>query len=112
MRKSMRYFCMFLLAVLFVVGGIGANFANKTTQTHTVLSVDKIQETEGDSENFYTRVYYLVSTDKGAYHVRTKGLNAAPQCVGIQKDSTYVLTTRGVNIPILGVYPCIINVRK
>ena len=99
-----------LLAIAFIGGGIALNFVNENKCEHTVLSIDKIEATEGDSEGFHTRVYYQVSTNKGAYHIRTAGLNAAPQCSGIKKDSTYYLTTRGISIPILGVYPCIIKV--
>ena len=101
----------FLLALAIIMFGVLANFVNEKTQRHTVLSVDKIESTEGNSENFQTLVYYIVSTDRGAYHVRTKGLNAAPECAGIKKDSTYLLTTRGISVPFLGIYGCIIKVQ-
>lgn len=104
---------IFILTVIaFVSVGIYVNFINETTQQHKILSIDKIEATEGNSEGFKTRVYYQVSTDKGAYHIRTDGINAAPQCVSIKKDSVYILTTRGVNIPIIGVYSCIIDVKE
>lgn len=102
-----------ILAIAFLVTAlIYANFMNRTTQQHKILSIDKIESTEGSSDGFQTRVYYQVSTDKGAYHIRTAGLNAAPQCVGIKKDSTYTLVTRGVNIPFIGVYPCIVGIKE
>lgn len=107
MKKGFIYL---LFVVVLIALGICAEFYNKTTQVHRVLSIDKIEATEGDSESFRTRIYYQVSTDKGAYHIRTEGLNAAPQCAGIKKDSVYMLTTRGVRIPIIGAYPCIIEV--
>lgn len=104
---------LYIPIIVFFIGiCVCANFLNKTTQQHKVLSIDKIEATEGDSEGLHTRVYYQVSTDKGAYHIRTEGLNAAPQCAGIKKDSTYTLVTRGINVPILGVYPCIIEIIK
>lgn len=87
------------------------NFVNETAQSHTIQSIEKIEATEGNSDGFHTRVYYFVYTDKGAYHIRTAGFNSAPQCAGIQKDSTYTLVTRGINIPFFGVYPCIIRVQ-
>jgi len=105
-----------LLVVLFVLAFIAAcvyaNFCERTTQQHKILSIDKIEATEGNSDGFYTRIYYQVSTDKGAYHIRTAGLNAAPQCAGIKKDSTYTLVTQGVSIPIIGVYPCIVEIAE
>lgn len=102
-----------ILAIVFlVVALIYSNFMNRTMQQHKILSIDKIESTEGSSDEFQTRVYYQVSTDKGAYHIRTAGFNAAPQCAGIKKDSTYTLVTRGVNIPFIGIYPCIIEIKE
>lgn len=105
--------------MLFLIFGaiiMGISFActhvNEKTQTHKILSIDKVEQTHGDSEGFSTEVYYLVTTDKGAYHISTSGFNAAPGCAGIKKDSTYILTTRGVNFPFLGMYPNIISVRN
>ena len=88
------------------------NFSNKTTETHRILSIDKVEATSGDSEGFYTDVYYQVSTDRGAYRIKLSGFNAAPECAGIKKDSSYVLTTRGIRFPFLGYYPAIIEARK
>lgn len=108
----MKKVIFILTAIALISIGIYANFIDETTQQHKILSIDKIEATEGNSEGFKTRVYYQVSTDKGAYHIRTAGINADPQCAGIKKDSVYTLTTRGVNIPIIGVYPCIIDVKE
>lgn len=107
----MKKAIMLIIAVAVVSAGIYTNFANRKEMRHTILSVDKIEATEGDSDGFHTRVYYQVSTDKGAYHIRTKGINAAPECAGIKKDSTYTLVTQGVSVPIIGVYPCIVEVK-
>ena len=76
----------------------------------SVLSISKIEATQGDSDGFYTEVYYLVSTDKGAYRINTIGFNAAPECAGLVPDSTYIITTRGTSIPYLGKYKNIIRV--
>ena len=110
--KYLKSLLALLLAAAFVAAGLYANFCNRTTQQHTVLSIDKIEATEGNSDGFKTRIYYQVSTDKGAYHIRTAGLNAAPQCAGIKKDSTYTLVTQGVSVPFIGVYPCIVEIVK
>lgn len=106
----MKHLGIVLIVLLFVGLCIWTNFRNEKTETHTIQSINKIEATEGDSDGFYTRVYYLVSTDKGAYQINTIGFNAAPECVGIQVDSTYILTTRGTAIPYLGVYKNIIKV--
>lgn len=101
-----------LITLVIVSFGVLANFINEKTQRHTVLSIDKVESTEGDSKGFSTRIYYIVSTDRGAYHIRTAGFNAAPECAGIKKDSTYLLTTRGICVPFIGVYECIIKVQE
>lgn len=106
------YGAFLLLVLAFLVLAALSNFVNETAQSHTIQSIEKIEATEGNSEGFHTRVYYFVYTDKGAYHIRTSGLNAAPQCAGIKKDSTYTLVTRGLNVPVLGVYPCIIQASR
>ena len=108
------YRIAFWIFVAFLAIGLifGVDLANETTQEHKVYSVDMVRETQGDSDGFYTVVYYQVSTDKGAYRIETIGINAAPQCAGIKKDSTYTLTTRGMSIPFFGIYPNIIDVKK
>ncbi len=107
----MKKILIIIFVATFIVAGVFANFVDKKEQQHKILSIDKIEATEGNSDGFSTRVYYQVSTDKGAFHIRTEGLNAAPQCTGIKKDSTYVLVTRGISVPIIGVYPCIIEIK-
>jgi hypothetical protein len=103
---------LLVLTAVFVACGIWANFRDVRVEQHTILNIDKVEKTEGNSDGFTTRIYYIVSTDKGAFHIRTEGLNAAPECAGIQVDSTYILTTRGTSIPIVGVYKCIVKVGK
>lgn len=105
------YGAFLLLVLVFCALAALSNFVNETTQSHTIRSIEKVEAMEGNSEGHHTRVYYFVYTDKGAYHIRTAGLNAAPECAGIQKDSTYTLVTRGINFPFFGVYPCIIRVQ-
>ena len=106
-RKIIIY--LFILGViLLIISGI--EFSDEKTCRHTVYSIDKVEKTTGSSDGFTTVVYYLVSTSEGAYQIKTSGINAAPQCARIQKDSTYTMTTRGLRIPILGFYPKIIDV--
>ena len=112
MRKEYRVVMWVIVIALVVFGYLACRFANKKTQEHLILSVDKVENTTGDSEGFYTEVYYLVTTDKGAYKVVMDGFNAAPQCAGVKKDSTYILTTRGIEFPLLGIYQNIISATK
>lgn len=111
MEKNYRIvlWCFVFIAIIGFI--YLCRFYNETTQEHKVYSIDKVENTTGDSDGFTTVVYYIVTTDKGAYKVVMDGFNAAPQCARVQKDSTYILTTRGIKIPLLGIYPNIIAVR-
>lgn len=99
--------CIVIVGLIYL-----CRFYNETTQEHKVYSIDKVENTTGDSEGFTTEVYYFVTTDKGAYKIVMDGFNAAPHCARIQKDSSYLITTRGIKIPFLGIYPNIIEVKN
>ena len=104
-------FVLFVILFVLIIGAVCLiEFSNETTMEHTVFKIDKVEKTTGSSDGFTTVVYYLVSTSEGAYQIKTSGINAAPQCARIQKDSTYTMTTRGLRIPLLGFYPKIIDV--
>ena len=112
MEKTYRIvFWVFVIAML-IGGSLATELANRQTQVHTIRSINKVEKTHGDAESFTTEVYYLVTTDKGAYKVVMDGFNAAPQCAGVKVDSTYTLTTRGINFPFLDIYPKIIAVEE
>lgn len=102
---------LIVFGVILFFGSISwIELRDTKTEKHKVLSISKVEDTHGDSEGFYTEVYYLVSTDKGAYKINTIGFNAAPECAGLIPDSTYIITTRGTSIPYLGMYKNIIRV--
>ena len=111
MEKDYRIALFIIIGALILGLGFGLDLVNPNTQQHKILSIDKIEKVSGDSEGFTTELYYQVATDKGSYRIETHGLNAAPQCAGIKKDSVYTLTTRGANIPFFGVYPNIIDAK-
>lgn len=110
MRKSYRAACWAFVMVLIIGVVFATEFANEKTQMHTILSNEKVEKVHGNEDGFTTEVYYLVTTDKGAYKVVMAGFNAAPQCAGVKKDSTYRLTTRGLEMPFFDIYPKIIKV--
>ncbi len=110
MRKNNRAAGWAFIIALIIGAMFATEFANEKTQMHTILSNEKVEKVHGDEEGFTTEVYYLVTTNKGAYKVVMDGINAAPRCAGVKKDSTYKLTTRGLEIPFFGIYPKIIKV--
>jgi len=113
MKRTARIFMWVIVIAMSLIAILSVELANKTTQEHKIISVDKVERILSYSEGgVYTEVYYLVTTDKGAYIVAMEGFNAAPQYAGLQKDSTYIITTRGIKFPFFGIYPYIIDVKK
>lgn len=109
-QRQLAMFGIFILLIAFVSCIVALfKFSNKQTQRHTIQSIDKVENTTGSADGFSTKVYYIVTTDKGIYHIETSGFNAHPECAAIKKDSTYVLVTRGFNFPFLGMYSSIIS---
>lgn len=109
MKTNSEFGLFIIIAAIAGLISVGINFRNTQVQEHTICSIDKVEKVEGDQDHFSTSVYYLVTTDKGAYKVKDRGFNAAPQCAALQKDSTYILTTRGTSIPFFNMYENIIN---
>lgn len=101
-----------IIALMICLSAYLKNYSNPQKDTHTILRVDKVESVQGDNNGFTTSVYYMISTDKGAYKIKTNGLNACLECTGLKEGETYILITRGMNIPILGMYPNIVGYEK
>lgn len=99
--------------VLFIFAVLLSSCVDKTID-YTVYSVEKIQETSGDSERgVHTETYWLVSTDKGTYSIQPSGVWAYPQAAGMLKaDSTYTIKVEGPHMPLFGEYGRITKVTK
>ena len=110
--KIIIYGGIVLLIVCIIAISSMLKFVGEQTMRHTIMSIDKVEKTSGDKDGFTTNVYYIVTTDKGIYHIETSGFNAHPECAGMQKDSTYLLTTRGFNFPFMGMYPSVIHYQR
>ena len=114
--KIIRRIGLIIVGVLFVSSFIAIDafysFYGEKTEQHTVQSIDKIENTHGDKDGFHTEIYYIVTTDKGVYRIETSGFNAHPECAAIKEGSTYMLTTRGMNCPFIGMYTSIIGYKK
>ena len=92
----------------------GCEAVEKHTEVCKIQSIEKQVETSGDKDSFSTYIYWMVTTDKGTYHVVTEGLWACPEAVGkLKVDSTYRLTVDGwFQSRFLGAYPYIVNVEE
>lgn len=107
----MKKLTTFLLA-LCALALTGCEPIERHTETCKVLSIDKQVKTLGTKDAFSTDIYWLVVTDKGAFHLRTEGLWACADGVGkLKEDSTYQITVDGwFSSTFLGVYPSIVKV--
>ena len=87
---------------------------SKHEVTCTIHSIDKQVEQSGDAKSFSTEIYWLVTTDKGAFHIKSDGLWACPEAIGkLKVDSTYILTVDGFcQSSFWGIYPYIVKVER
>ena len=108
-KYSNRNVIILLIAVILVVFIGYASFGNESTDLHKIHSIQKIESIDGNKDHVKTEIYYYVVTDRGVYRVETSGFNAAPECSALKVDSTYILTTRGISIPFLGIYSNIVK---
>ena len=102
------------IAIIFLVIFLAykTSTINHDSSEHIIMSISKIENVSGNEDGFSTEVYYLVTTDKGAYRIETTGWNAHPECASIREGQTYILTTQGINAPFFGMYPAIISYQK
>lgn len=108
-RITIQVVFVIVIALMICLSAYLKNYSNPQKDTHTILRVDKVESVQGNSDGFTTDVHYMVSTDKGAYKIKTNGLNACLECTGLKEGKTYILITRGMNIPLIGWYPNIIG---
>lgn len=106
-----RQFRFMAIIAIIVVALMGLYSYYNTTKSFDakVYSVNVQRHTYGDSDGFQTSYSYIVSTSRGTYSISPDGIFASSAFGTLEKDSTYHFFTRGVSIPIIGVYPYIIK---
>lgn len=106
------WFGIFLIVAAF----IGAcylffNMAYPDTSAHEIKSIELVTNVHGSDGDISTSVYYVVVTDKGIYHLKTTGVNAAPGLASkIEPGKKCTMTTRGVYSSFFGFYKSIVDV--
>lgn len=108
MNRQFRFMSMVAIIVVALMGLYSYYNTTKSFDAK-VYSVNVQQHTYGDSDGFQTSYSYIVSTSRGTYSISPDGIFASSAFGTLEKDSTYHFFTRGVSIPIIGVYPYIIN---
>lgn len=101
-----------VIAVVVIIAVVGYSWYNETNSFDAIVySVNVQQHTQGDKEGFRTSYSYIVGTSRGTYSISPDGIFASSNFGTLQKDSIYHFFTRGYSIPLIGVYPYIINAR-
>ena len=106
-RKYKFTFTVICISILLF--GAVANYKTTKSFDAKVYSVNVQQNTYGDKDGFSTSYSYIVGTSRGTYSISPDGIFASKSFGTLEKDSTYHFFTRGVSIPLIGVYPYIIT---
>lgn len=106
-RKYKFTFTVICISILLF--GAVANYKTTKSFDAKVYSVSVQQNTYGDKDGFSTSYSYIVGTSRGTYSISPDGIFASKSFGTLEKDSTYHFFTRGVSIPLIGVYPYIIT---
>lgn len=107
--KQNYKFTATVTVVALIIFGLVANYKTTKSFDAKVYSINVQQRTYGDKEGFHTSYFYLVGTSRGTYSISPDGIFASKSFGTLEKDSTYHFFTRGVAIPLIGVYPYIIT---
>ena len=96
---------LLLLLLLFFIGSfIMVDYHHKNYVDATVTSITTKQN--------ITSYEYLVSTDKGVFHIRPDGLTASKYFGRLEEGKKYSFMTRGYTISFFGFYPSIITANR
>lgn len=105
---------LIIAVFLFVLLGIGivAEYNHESDITAEVVSVNTQKYIQGNKEGFNTSYKYLVATDKGTLEISPDGLFASPQFGTLQEGKVYDFHLRGYSIPLIRLYPFIIEAKE
>ncbi len=104
---------LLLLLLLFFIGSfITIDYHHKNYVDATVTSITTKQNITSYDGSVTTSYEYLVSTDKGVFHIRPDGLTASKYFGRLEEGKKYSFMTRGYTIPFFGFYPSIITANR
>ena len=108
MIQKYKFTFIVICISIFLFGAV-ANYKTTKSFDAKVYSINVQQNTHGDKDGFSTSYSYIVGTSRGTYSISPDGIFASNSFGTLEKDSTYHFFTRGVSIPLIGVYPYIIT---
>ena len=103
-----------VLLVFAALVGIctAVQYAKENTVTATVQSITTQQNVDGYEGSVSTSYTYLVGTDKGTMQIQPGGIMSSSAFGQLKERKTYRLHTRGFSIPVIGVYPYIVDAEE
>ena len=104
--KKLTLIAVFIVVISFIVLSLNKD---KFTKNITI----KVNEKERVLDNNSSK--YLIFTDKGVYQITDQLLfgkfNSSDLYGELKIDSTYTITTFGIRIPVLSLYPDIVEIK-
>jgi len=95
---------------IFIVLFSGTMYYQATDEFDAkVCSINVQQKINGRESGVNTTYSYIIGTNRGIYTISPDGIFASKHFGTLEKDSTYHFFTRGISIPLIGIYPHIIT---
>lgn len=108
-RASFMKAVCIILGFALIIGGPFAMYTHEETHTITVYSINQRMHVYGSDGDTYSSYEYLVSTDKGVFKIDPNGIFHSSMFGRLEVGKTYTVKTRGYSVPLLGIYPNIID---
>lgn len=111
MTELIKLIVVAMVFVLMIIGTV-VEYIHEDDITAKVITINTQQHTHGDKEGFSTSYKYLVATDKGTLEISPDGLFSSRQFGTLQEGMIYCFHLRGYSVPLIGLYPFIIEANK
>lgn len=109
--KSTFRNCFFAILILGIIIGVPyvTTYNHEKIQTITIYSINTKLHVSGSDGDTYSTYEYLVSTDKGIFKIEPDGFFHSDMFGKLEEGKTYTVKTRGFSVPLLGIYPNIME---
>lgn len=108
----MKQLIVMVMVFVLMMIGVGVEYSHENDITAKVISINIQQNMHGDKEGFNTSYNYLVATDKGTLEISPDGLFASRQFGTLQEGKIYCFHLRGYSVPLISLYPFIIEAKE
>ena len=108
--KSFRNFLFVCVALIVMFLPMAIMYSHQETETIKVISINTRMHVSGSDGNSSSTYEYLVSTDKGIFKIEPDGIFHSNAFGNLVIGETYTVKTCGFSVPILGIYPFILEI--